>query len=61
MNRLRRSEEVEKKDLPLFVLQNAYNELVERRRELELAEEELLQEIMYRLHQGDAPMDEVAG
>lgn len=45
---------------PLYVLQNAYNELVERRRELELAEEELLQEIMYRLHQGDAPMDDVA-
>lgn len=59
MNRLRRSEEVEEKELPLFVLQGAYNELVERRRELELEEEMLLQEIQYRLQMGDMPMEEV--
>ena len=60
MEKLTRKVEVPKEELPLYVLQNAYNEVTEQIREKQLLQLELYQEIQYRLQKADMPMEEVA-
>lgn len=59
LEKLYKRQEVPREELPLYVLQNAYNEVTEQIRDKQLLQLELYQEIQYRLQQSDRPMQEV--
>lgn len=59
LEKLYKKQEVPREELPLYVLQNAYNEVTEQIRDKQLLQLELYQEIQYRLQQSDRPMPEV--
>lgn len=60
MDRLFKRERTPSRELPTYVLQEAYKELTEEIREKQVLQLELYHEIQSRLEGSDAPMEEVS-